>query len=75
MKVPDMHRSRWKDGDWTDDTDQMILIMISLIENNGKVSDPFDTTNIRLGFYLIDLKPSSLRGEKKQDSRSDDDVH
>lgn len=38
MKVPDMHRSRWKNGDWTDDTDQMILIMISIIENNGKVS-------------------------------------
>lgn len=38
MKVPDMHRSRWKTGDWTDDTDQMILIMLSILDQDGKVS-------------------------------------
>ena len=36
--VCDGHRTRWKDGDWTDDSDQMILIMRSLVECDGKVS-------------------------------------
>ncbi|XP_077985141.1 uncharacterized protein LOC144439775 isoform X2 [Glandiceps talaboti] len=31
------HQSRWKTGDWTDDSDQMILILQSLLENEGKV--------------------------------------
>ena len=35
--VPDMHRSRWKHGDWTDDTDQMILIVDTII-NKHKVT-------------------------------------
>ncbi|XP_013416846.1 uncharacterized protein LOC106178270 [Lingula anatina] len=39
LKVPDMHRSRWEEGDWTDDSDQMILIMQSLIEHNGVVKE------------------------------------
>ena len=33
----DFHRSRWETGDWTDDSDQMILILQSLLDNNGKV--------------------------------------
>ena len=37
MKNRDMHRDRFETGDWTDDSDQMILILQSLIENNGKV--------------------------------------
>jgi len=32
-RIEDRHRSRWIKGDWTDDSDQMILIMQSLIEN------------------------------------------
>ena len=36
-KVKDMHRSRWKDGDWTDDSDQMILIVDAIVESRGKV--------------------------------------
>ena len=39
MKVPDMHRERFKTGDWTDDTDQMILIMQSIVEQKGKVGE------------------------------------
>ncbi len=31
--VQDRHRSRWLIGDWTDDTDQMLCILDSLIEN------------------------------------------
>ncbi|KAL3868594.1 hypothetical protein ACJMK2_041395 [Sinanodonta woodiana] len=36
-KYDDFHRSRWAVGDWTDDSDHMILIMDSLTENNGLV--------------------------------------
>ncbi|XP_062506783.1 ADP-ribosylarginine hydrolase Tri1-like [Corticium candelabrum] len=35
--VNDFHRSRWLKGDWTDDTDQMLLILIGAIENKGQV--------------------------------------
>ncbi|XP_074660098.1 ADP-ribosyl-[dinitrogen reductase] glycohydrolase-like [Tubulanus polymorphus] len=38
MKVDDGHRSRWEVGDWTDDSDQMILIMKSLLDNEGEVN-------------------------------------
>jgi ADP-ribosylglycohydrolase len=31
--VQDEHRCRWIIGDWTDDTDQMLCILDSLIEN------------------------------------------
>merc|ERR1712008_108493 len=34
-RVQDRHRSRWAQGDWTDDTDQMILLMDSLLANKG----------------------------------------
>ena len=37
MKINDGHRSRWTTGDWTDDSDQMIVIIDSIIENGGKV--------------------------------------
>lgn len=37
MKSQDMHRARFATGDWTDDSDQMILILLSLVENDGKV--------------------------------------
>ncbi|XP_078343352.1 ADP-ribosyl-[dinitrogen reductase] glycohydrolase-like [Oculina patagonica] len=37
MKYDDFHRSRWETGDWTDDSDQMILILQSLLENDGKM--------------------------------------
>jgi ADP-ribosylglycohydrolase len=29
------HSRRWESGDWTDDTDQWILILETLIEDNG----------------------------------------
>ncbi|XP_064606280.1 uncharacterized protein LOC135471129 isoform X2 [Liolophura sinensis] len=38
-KIPDMHRMRWKVGDWTDDSDQMILIMQSTVDNRGKAAE------------------------------------
>jgi len=33
----DFHRMRWNPGDWTDDTDQMLLILQMIVENDGKV--------------------------------------
>ncbi|XP_078677179.1 uncharacterized protein LOC144913913 [Branchiostoma floridae x Branchiostoma belcheri] len=37
MKVQDGHRDNWAVGDWTDDSDQMILIMRTLASSGGKV--------------------------------------
>ena len=34
---PDAHRRRWKQADWTDETDQMILILQSIIHNKAVV--------------------------------------
>lgn len=39
MKNNDSHRWRWETGDWTDDSDQMILILQSLLDNKGKVKN------------------------------------
>ncbi|KAL3851757.1 hypothetical protein ACJMK2_015468 [Sinanodonta woodiana] len=38
---PDSHRRRWDQGDWTDETDQMILILQMLLKNKGMV-EPVD---------------------------------
>ncbi|KAK0063312.1 ADP-ribosyl-[dinitrogen reductase] glycohydrolase [Biomphalaria pfeifferi] len=38
QKVPDFHRSRWSEGDWTDDSDHMILILQSLLYCKGQVN-------------------------------------
>ena len=32
-----MHQARFHNADWTDDSDQMILILQSLIDNEGVV--------------------------------------
>lgn len=34
-KFQDSHRKRWQDGDWTDDSDQMICIMMSLTDKKS----------------------------------------
>ena len=36
--IQDRHRSRWQKGDWTDDTDMMLCILRSIIENNGELA-------------------------------------
>lgn len=38
MKIGDFHRMRWETGDWTDDSDQMLLILLSLVDNKGQVN-------------------------------------
>lgn len=35
--IKDYHRSTWKTGDWTDDTDQMICLMKSIQSNDQKI--------------------------------------
>lgn len=37
QKYPDGHRCRWECGDWTDDSDQMLLILQSLVDKQGEV--------------------------------------
>ena len=32
--VQDYHRTAWKKGDWTDDSDQMLIILKCILENN-----------------------------------------
>ncbi|CAB3981296.1 Hypothetical predicted protein [Paramuricea clavata] len=39
QKVDDRHRCNWKEGDWTDDSDQMILILRTLVQNGGKFDE------------------------------------
>lgn len=34
---PDAHRRRWKQADWTDESDQLILILQSLIHNSAMI--------------------------------------
>ena len=38
QKKLDSHRCNWENGDWTDDSDQMILILRTLVQNKGEVS-------------------------------------
>uniref|UniRef100_K1R3A1 Uncharacterized protein n=1 Tax=Magallana gigas TaxID=29159 RepID=K1R3A1_MAGGI len=35
--VCDVHRNKWKEGDWTDDSDQMLMILMSITDNEGKL--------------------------------------
>ena len=44
QKVYDGHRCNWEFGDWTDDSDQMILILRTLVHNDGKVSSMTSTS-------------------------------
>lgn len=36
--VQDYHRSRWRQGDWADDTDMMLCIADAIIEDNDSKS-------------------------------------
>ena len=42
MKIDDNHRRIFPTGDWTDDTDQMILIMQSITQQKGNVRNIWD---------------------------------
>eukprot|EP00761_Pharyngomonas_kirbyi_P000999 gb/GECH01001000.1/.p1 GENE.gb/GECH01001000.1/~~gb/GECH01001000.1/.p1 ORF type:complete len:351 (+),score=83.98 gb/GECH01001000.1/:1-1053(+) len=45
------HNRRWKTGDWTDDTDQLLLIMLSMIKRNSLEADEQDFAH-----YMLDWK-------------------
>lgn len=36
--LPDTHRRKWEIADWTDESDQMILILQTILKNRGEVS-------------------------------------
>ncbi|KAM7442120.1 hypothetical protein ABFA07_008860 [Porites harrisoni] len=61
MKHKDRHRGKFDTGDWTDDSDQMILILLSLIDNKGKM-EPVD--------YALKLKTWSRNGFKELDDKT-----
>lgn len=44
--IQDEHRVRWQAGDWTDDTDQWLCILESILEHNQIIS-----TDIAIKFY------------------------
>ena len=52
--VSDFHRSRWEEGDWTDDSDQMLLILMSITDNKGKVRPRQTSAKIRYYSTLSD---------------------
>ena len=35
--LPDVHRRKWNIGDWTDETDHMLLILQSILNKQGEV--------------------------------------
>ncbi|KAJ3438514.1 hypothetical protein M0812_17703 [Anaeramoeba flamelloides] len=37
--ILDHHRSNWEQGDWTDDSDQMLLILDNLLDGKGKLDE------------------------------------
>lgn len=48
--VRDFHRARWDEGDWTDDSDQMLLILDGIFAHSGLV-EPTDFAK-RLKFWM-----------------------
>merc|ERR1711998_829131 len=34
-RIQDKHRSRWVPGDWTDDTDQLVLLLDAIVSGGG----------------------------------------
>ena len=38
QKISDDHRDNWQTGDWTDDSDQMLLILRTFLRNDGQVN-------------------------------------
>ena len=51
---PDTHRMMWLPGDWTDDTDQLVLVLQSLLHSRGE-ADPVDFAHRLLALSLIHI--------------------
>ncbi len=63
--VQDGHRRRWKKGDWTDDTDQMILIMQTIIET--------DKTSDKTSDKTTDKATDNAEDDNAEDDKAEDD--
>ena len=38
-RVEDKHRKRWAQGDWTDDTDQMVILLDAIVAGSGVLQE------------------------------------
>lgn len=61
----DAHRSPHQPGDWTDDTDHAILILLSYLHSDCKAADPLDFAArlsiwVRFGLCALDTLPLGL---------------
>ena len=60
MKHKDRHRQKYDFGDWTDDSDQMMLILLSLIDNNGQVTNYYLNAVLELSVNLQQTGPMAV---------------
>ena len=51
----DAHRSCWELYDWTDESDQMILLLQSLVAHNGQVMFLNDSNDVSRSFALVSM--------------------
>ncbi|KAH7235204.1 hypothetical protein NW759_006843 [Fusarium solani] len=61
----DHHRNFHRPGDWTDDTDHAVLILMSYLHSDGKKLDPKDFASrlsvwVRMGLRALDTLPLGL---------------
>lgn len=61
----DHHRNFHRTGEWTDDTDHALLILLSFLHHNGKNLSPSDFTArlsiwVRMGLRALDTLPLGL---------------
>ncbi|KAH7131492.1 ADP-ribosylglycohydrolase-domain-containing protein [Dactylonectria estremocensis] len=61
----DRHRNFHRPGEWTDDTDHAMLILLSFLHSDGKVMDPRDFASrlsiwVRMGLRALDTLPLGL---------------
>ncbi|KAJ3055685.1 hypothetical protein HK097_009733 [Rhizophlyctis rosea] len=61
----DYHRAKWRTGDFTDDTDQHLLILLSFLRNKGRGIDPNDFASrlhswIQQGLRCLDKMPCGI---------------
>ncbi|KAI5462842.1 ADP-ribosylglycohydrolase-domain-containing protein [Mariannaea sp. PMI_226] len=61
----DRHRDFHRPGEWTDDTDHAMLILLSFLHSNGKQMDPLDFASrlsvwVRMGLRALDTLPLGL---------------
>ncbi|KAF9767325.1 hypothetical protein IL306_000115 [Fusarium sp. DS 682] len=61
----DHHRNFHRPGEWTDDTDHAVLILLSFLHSDGKKLDPQDFASrlsvwVRMGLRALDTLPLGL---------------